>query len=396
MTNCNVSLKENTITKENAVKSWDDISLPLDLLRGIYAYGFETPSPIQCKAILPMKSGRDIVAQAQSGTGKTATFTIGILSNIDLSVNYAQAMILSPTRELSIQIHDVVTKIGSMMNGLNVELCIGGTSVEKDEHRLLKNTPHVIVGCTGRVYDLLCRKTLIVNKIHTLVLDEADEMLYGGFKDQLKDIFTFMPEKCQFAFFSATVTPYMMDSVDEIMTDPLNIIVKKEALTLEGISQYYVALDNDHHKYETLKDLYSKLTVSQCIIYCNSVSRVQHLTESLLAEDFPVCCIHSNMDKQGRTKALQDFKNGHHRILISSDVTARGIDVQQVGIVINFDICKNVHTYLHRIGRSGRWGRKGLGINFVTRRDSNKMSYIESYYATQIQELPMDFTQKIV
>jgi superfamily II DNA/RNA helicase len=171
----------------------------------------------------------------------------------------------------------------------------------------------------------------------------------------------------------------------------VKVYVKVERLTLEGIGQYYIAVDDDKQKYETLKDLYSVLSVSQCIIYCNSVKRVSDLYDAMMEDGFPVCCIHSNMDKTSRDNSFLEFRNGKHRVLISSNVTARGIDIQQVSIVINFDMPKCVHTYLHRIGRSGRWGRKGVGINFITRRDISKIKEIEQHYHTQIAELPANF-----
>ena len=171
------------------------------------------------------------------------------------------------------------------------------------------------------------------------------------------------------------------------MRDPVKILVKAEQLTLEGISQFYVAMDNDDQKYETLKDIYGMISMSQCIIYCNSVKRVNDLYEAMMSDNFPVCQIHSSMDKDERNKSYQEFKSGRQRVLISSNVTARGIDIQQVSTVINFDVPNCIHTYLHRIGRSGRWGRKGVGINFMTQRDARKVKEIEEYYHTKINEL---------
>jgi len=191
--------------------------------------------------------------------------------------------------------------------------------------------------------------------------------------------------------------PNIFAITDKLMRDPVRICVKAEQLTLEGISQFYVAVEDDRQKYATLKHIFSYLTVSQCIIYCNSVKRVADLYEAMREDDFPVCCIHSSMDKPSREAAISDFRNGKSRVLISSNVTARGIDIQQVSIVINFDVPKDVHTYLHRIGRSGRWGRKGVGINFITRRDITKLKEIEGYYSCEIREMPanLDFLHKI-
>lgn len=387
-----ISNNINECDEYSHIKKWDDLNLNENILRGIYAYGFEIPSPIQCKAILPIISGRDLFAQAQSGTGKTATFTIGTLSVIDTNLPITQAIILSPTRELSMQIQDVVNQLGSCIPNLKTQLLVGGSSSNNDVRQLLDNTPHVVIGCTGRVQDMIMRRALNASNIKILVVDEADEMLSLGFKDQLRNIVNRLSLKTQIVFFSATYPKYASDIVNKIMNNPLHIEVKKEALTLEGIRQYYVALESDRDKFAVLKDIYSKLSMTQSIIYCNSIERVTDLSNALINDEFPVCYIHSHMDKKAREKSITEFRTGKQRILVSSNITARGIDIQQVGIVVNFDVCKSVHTYLHRIGRSGRWGRKGIGINFVTRRDIQTLRSIESFYQTEITEMPMNFT----
>jgi translation initiation factor 4A len=236
------------------------------------------------------------------------------------------------------------------------------------------------------------RRNYINSKtIKIIILDEADEMLSAGFKEQVYNIFQYLKKDVQVALFSATLPSYIYDITDKFMRDPVKIIVKAEQLTLEGISQFYVAIDDDRQKYATLKDLYGLMSVSQCIIYANSIKRVASLYDAMIEDGFPVCCIHSGMEKADRDKAFLDFRIGAYRVLISSNITARGIDIQQVSIVINFDIPKDIHTYLHRIGRSGRWGRKGVGINLITRQDVSKMKEIESYYSTEIKELPANF-----
>jgi superfamily II DNA/RNA helicase len=297
-------------------------------------------------------------------------------------------MLLSPTRELAIQTKQVIDAIGSQFHDLRTQLLIGGTSTEEDIRQLNSgSSPHVVIGCPGRVHDMLKRKRLESKNIIFLVLDEADEMLSSGFKDQVYNIFQFMTHNIQVALFSATMPPELGSLTDRFMRNPIKILVTTEMLTLEGISQYYVALENDDQKYETLKDIYGSISMSQCIIYCNSVKRVNDLYEAMITDNFPVCQIHSSMDKDDRLRSFNDFKSGKHRVLISSNVTARGIDVQQVSTVINFDVPKCVHTYLHRIGRSGRWGRKGVGINFITQRDSRQIKEIEQHYGTKIVEL---------
>ena len=386
------------IIQENVkeVTKWDDIDLKDEVLRGIYAYGFENPSDIQKKAIVPMISKKDLIAQAQSGSGKTGTFTISTLQLIDVTKPCTQALILAPTHELAKQISKVIEDIGRFLEGLVVKTLIGGTSIRDDVRSMEQTPPHVIVGCTGRVYDMFQKKYIITSDIKLLVLDEADEMLSQGFGSQIKDMFQYyFNENLQVALFSATMPPEMLRLTDKFMQNPVRIMVKKEDLSLQCIQQYFVALSNDDMKYETLKDLFSVISSSKCIIYCNSVRRVITLFESMTRDGFSVCHIHSNMEKSERYDVFNHFRNGDARVLISSDITARGIDVQQVSTVINFDIPRNVNTYLHRIGRGGRWGRKGFAINFVTKQDVGDIRKIESHYDIQINELPANYNGKV-
>jgi len=370
------------------INSWDELEIDSLLLRGIYSYGFEVPSIIQQQAIKPLIMKKDIVVQAQSGTGKTATFTIGALANVDVKDNNTQVLVLSPTKELTIQTAKVFTGLGSMMEGLRVQALYGGSVVEEGSTFSNKKTPHVICGCPGRVFDMMRRNRISSKKIKLVILDEADEMLSAGFKEQVYNIFQYFSSTIQVALVSATLPDSINAIIEKIMRNPVRISVKREALTLEGIAQYYIAVDDDRQKYATLKDLYGLISISSSIIYCNSVKRVQDLYEAMKEDDFSVCRIHSGMDKEERAKAFDDFRCGRTRVLISSNVTARGIDIQQVSVVVNFDIPKCVNVYLHRIGRSGRWGRKGIGINMITRRDVAKLKEIEQHYATQISEMP--------
>ena len=383
----NNELKEQPQDIETFSK-WDELNIDPKILRGIYSYGFEIPSPIQSKSIISICKGYDVIAQAQSGTGKTASFTIGTLSQIDTTYNHTQAIILAPTRELAIQITSVVKSIACMINDIKIKTIIGGTSINDTIDEMRINTPHIVIGCPGRMYDMIRRNHIDGSKIKILVMDEADEMLSCGFTEQIKNIITRMNSRTQIVLFSATLPQNICEITDNFMRNPINISVKAESLTLEGIKQYYIAVNDDYQKYLTLKDIYHLLSVSQCIIYCNSVGRVMNLYNSLRRDDFPVSCIHSNMDKIDRETSFNEFKRGETRVLISTDVTSRGIDIQQVSTVINFDLPKNIHTYLHRIGRSGRFGRKGCGINLITQRDIQTLKNIENYYATEIQEFP--------
>jgi translation initiation factor 4A len=383
---------DNEVSSSHAIKEfskWEELEdLDSNLLRGIYAYGFDKPSMIQQKSILSLFEKKDIIAQAQSGTGKTGAFSVGVLQNIDMSVKKVQALILAPTRELAKQIHDVVSGLGVFMKALKIQLLVGGTSIEQDVLSLKNETPHIVVGCPGRVHDMIRRSHIRGSTIKMIVLDEADEMLSSGFKEQVYNIFNYLSSSVQVCLFSATFPEELHALADNFLRNPVKIIVKSEQLTLEGIVQHLIALEDDSHKYTTLKDIFNMLSVTQSIIYCNSIKRVTDLHEAMLQDNFPVCCIHSGMEKSERDAAFKDFKCGKHRVLISSNVTARGIDVQNVGVVINFDVPKDVHTYLHRIGRSGRWGRKGVAINFVTRWDIKKIKEFEVYYNTVITEMP--------
>jgi len=373
------------------IEKWDQFGLKDELLRGIYNFGFENPSSIQQRGIKPIIDGRDVLGQAQSGSGKTGTFTIGILQRIDVTIATTQAIIIAPTHELAIQITKVITSLGNMMEGLVVKTLYGGTSVTDDVRELKNNKPHVIVGCSGRIYDMIKRGNISMEEVRIFALDEADDMLSAGFKEQIYNIFQFLGENVQILLFSATMPPDVVELTRKFMRNPVRIMMKTEELNLECIQQYYIALPSDNAKYETAKDLFSQLNIGQCIIYVNSVKRVIDLHSAMTEEGFAVGCIHGDMTREDRKREFDLFKNGEYRVMISSNITARGIDIQQVSTVINFDIPKDPHTYLHRIGRSGRWGRKGMAINFVTKQDVHLLRDIERYYKSNIQELPAAF-----
>ena len=382
----------NSAEDNYSIETWDQLQISDNLLRGIYGYGFEKPSEIQKKSIAPIIAGRDIIAQAQSGMGKTGAFSIGTLQKIDLSKNEVQAILLAPTHELVKQTQKVIQSLGSQLQGLRVKTLIGGTSIQADAHDIREKCPHIIVGSAGRIYDMFRRKFINGRTIKIMVLDEADVMLSTGFKEQIYNLFQYFHVDIQVAIFSATLPPDILLLTEKFMRNPVKITMEAEKLNLECIKQYYIAVRHDNDKFDVLKDLFSHISVAQCIIYCNSVRRVSDLYAAMIADGFSVCCIHSSMDRVERDREFQEFRTGNHRVLISSNVTARGIDVQQVSTVINFDIPKDEHTYLHRIGRSGRWGRKGMAINFVTKFDIQNMKRIEDYYNINIEELPANFS----
>ncbi|TFL05729.1 P-loop containing nucleoside triphosphate hydrolase protein [Pterulicium gracile] len=377
----------------SVVSTFDDLGLKEDLIRGIYAYNFEKPSAIQQRAILPITQGRDVIAQAQSGTGKTATFSISILQSIDVNVRETQALVLSPTRELATQIQSVVLALGDYMN-VQCHACIGGTSIGEDI-RKLEYGQHVVSGTPGRVFDMIRRRTLRTRNIKMLVLDEADELLNKGFKDQIYDIYRYLPPATQVVLLSATLPYDVLEMTTKFMTDPIRILVKRDELTLEGIKQFFVAVEKEDWKFDTLCDLYDTLTITQAVIFCNTRRKVDWLTEKMRAANFTVSAMHGEMAQKERDAIMAEFRGGTSRVLITTDVWARGIDVQQVSLVINYDLPANRENYIHRIGRSGRFGRKGVAINFVTVDDVRILRDIEQFYSTQIDEMPVNAAELI-
>jgi translation initiation factor 4A len=389
------SFDESDVNVE-VIPSFDEMPLHTNLLRGIYSYGFEKPSAIQQRAIVPFIKGGDIIAQAQSGTGKTGAFAIGTLQRMDFSMKRVQALILSPTRELALQTEQVIAHIGDFLAENNNTFCatfVGGTRV-LDDIRKLEAGVIVAVGTPGRVYDVIKRGALRTETLKCLVLDEADEMLSQGFSEQIYEIFKFLPKEIQVALFSATMPPDVLELTTKFMREPNRILVKKEALTLEGIKQFYVAVEEEY-KLETLMDLYDSVSIAQSVIFCNTRRKVDWLADQMNQKQFTVSFMHADMPKGEREKVMATFRSGSSRVLITTDLLSRGIDVQHVSIVINFDLPANRESYLHRIGRSGRYGRKGVAINMVTARDVSTLKELEGFYNTQCDELPMNFAEHL-
>jgi len=382
---------ESTWTE--VVDNFDDMHLRENLLRGIFAYGFEKPSAIQQRAIMPAIKGYDLIAQAQSGTGKTATFSIAILQQIDLAINNCQALVLAPTRELAQQIQKVVLALGDYQK-VKCHACIGGTAVRQDL-QTLQDGVNVVVGTPGRVFDMINRGALGTDSMKMFVLDEADEMLSRGFKDQIYDVFRKLPSNIQVILLSATMPEDVLEVTKRFMRDPINILVKKEELTLEGIKQFFINVEKEEWKLETLTDLYETMTITQAVIFLNTRRKVDWLKEKLHEKDFTVSSMHGDMEQGERDIIMKEFRTGSSRVLITTDLLARGIDVQQVSLVINYDLPNNRENYIHRIGRGGRFGRKGVAINFVTQEDVRILKDIETFYNTSIDAMPMNVADLI-
>lgn len=395
MADVNLELEGETIESnwDQVVDNFDNMELKPDLLRGVYAYGFERPSAIQQRAIIPVVKGHDVIAQAQSGTGKTATFSISILQRIDTSIKSPQAIILAPTRELAQQIQKVVIALGDYMS-IDCHACIGGVNVREDMAKLAEG-PHVIVGTPGRVFDMINRRALKTDHIKMFCLDEADEMLGRGFRENIYDTFQLLPQSVQVILLSATMPQEVLEVTKKFMPDPIRILVKKDELTLEGIRQFYIAVEKEDWKLDTLSDLYETVTITQAVIFCNTKRKVDWLTEKLTAREFTVSAMHGEMQQQEREVIMKEFRSGSSRVLIATDLLARGIDVQQVSLVINYDLPTSKENYIHRIGRGGRFGRKGVAINFVTTEDVPMLRELEKFYNTQVDEMPLNVADLI-
>ena len=370
--------------------SFDELKINDNILRGVYAHGFEKPSSIQVKSIPIILSGKDIVAQAQSGTGKTGAFSIGSLCNIDETKQCIQCIVLVPTRELAEQVYKVIKDISSYSKITSLKV-IGGTNVSMCRESLNKN-PHIIIGTPGRILDMIQRRSLPTVDIKMLILDEADEILSYGFKDCIHDIIQLIPKNTQICLFSATLPDEIIDLTSKFMNDPEKVLVKKEQLTLEGIQQFFINIKHNDWKYEVITDLYDTINVGQCIIYMNSKNKILEIYDRLIKDNFPVGYITGDRTVNERNEVMEQFRSGTLRILLSSDLLARGIDIQQLSLVINFDLPREKETYIHRIGRSGRYGRKGVSINLINDREVEYMKHIEEFYDTKINEMPQNIS----
>jgi len=370
-------------------ETFDDMNIPETILRGIYGFGFEKPSEIQKRGIVPISQGRDVLAQAQSGTGKTGTFVIGSLCRVDPALAQLQVLVLVPTHELASQICTVASSIGSRI-GVKTHSAIGGSPVREDVEAL-RNGCQFLVGTPGRIFDLCNRGVLKRDSIKNLIMDEADQMLEDRFQEQVMEILKMgFPQQTRVCLFSATMPPDIVKFTDGILQDPVRILIGASEVPLQGIKQYYVPLEQDDWKFDVLCDIYSRLHINQAIIYCNKQQRADWLAMKMKDAKFTLECFHGGMSADERKQRMDEFRKGSCRVLISTDVTARGIDVQQVNTVINFELPVDKSNYIHRIGRSGRYGRKGMTINLIGPSDMRQKQEIEKYWSTNWEVLPSD------
>jgi len=374
--------------------TFKDIGLKNDLIRGIYQYGFKAPSAVQQRAILPILKGRDVIVQSQSGTGKTSVFCLGALQTVTKKrVGGPQVIILSPTRELADQTSKVCLALGDEMR-VNVATLIGGKRVG-DDIKTLEQGVDIVSGTPGRVFHMIHDQHLKPKTVSLFIMDEADELLNKGFKDQIYDIYRFLPPTTQVVLVSATMPQEVLEMTSKFMNNPFRVLVKRDELTLEGIKQFFVSVEKEQWKFDTLCDLYDTLTITQAVIFCNTRDKVDWLADKMRENQFTVSAMHKGFPQDERDLIMKEFRKGKSRVLVSTDLWGRGLDVREVSLVICYDLPNNRELYIHRIGRSGRFGRKGVAINFVKDDDIRVLRDIEQYYSTQIDEMPMNVAELI-
>jgi ATP-dependent RNA helicase DDX6/DHH1 len=377
-----------TKTKGN---SFEDFYLSRKLLMGIFEAGFEKPSPIQEESIPVALAGRDVLARAKNGTGKTASFIVPTLEKVKSKVDKIQALILLPTRELALQTSQVVRTLGKHLE-LQCMVTTGGTSLRDDIVRL-QEPVHILVGTPGRVLDLASRQIADLSGCSIFVMDEADKMLSQEFQKVINQILAFLPEKHQSMLFSATFPLTIQNFIAQNLKNPYEINLMDE-LTLRGITNYYAYLE-ENQKLHCLNTLFSKLQINQAIIFCNSAKRVELLAKKVTELGFSCYYSHARMPQDARNKVFHDFRQGKVRTLVCSDLLTRGIDIQAVNVVINFDFPKTAETYLHRIGRSGRYGHLGLAVDFITWNDRENMFRVEKELGIEIPKIPTVIDERL-
>ena len=375
----NKTLNKDFLHKEE-YNNFDNMNIKAEILKGLYLYGFKKPSDIQIKGITAINTGRDCIIQSQSGTGKTATYLLGVINRIN---NTSRALIITPTRELAKQVYDVAVSICKYSTH-TISLCVGGTEITNYHD-------NIVIGTIGRILHMITLKKLSINNLSTVVIDEADNMVNEMDNEDMMSVIKLIPNTCQKILISATLTQYVFNLTDKIMKDPVKILLKNINVKVDIISQFYVDCEVEENKFEVLIDLYNLISTTQAIIFCNTISKVTWLAENLASKNFPITVIHGKMSQKERNDIVQEFRDGKTRLLLTTDLLARGIDVPQVNLVICYDLPSDKETYIHRIGRCGRFGKKGVSISFIKMTDpydTKLLSRMKHSYNIDINEIP--------
>jgi superfamily II DNA/RNA helicase len=379
------------IADDSKNNNFDNLNLNKDLLKGVYLYGFTQPSKIQIEGINSINTGKDCILQSQSGTGKTATYLLGVINRIlinNLTNNTCKAIIITPTRELAGQVYEVACNLTKYIN-LKIAKCTGGTDV--NQNRLEIKEAGLIIGTIGRLYHMINDKKINIHKLLMIVLDEADEILVNDINDKLQYIFDKIPTGTQVLFISATMSLNVFNASKKLTHDPIKILLKNNEVIVNLISQFYLDIETEENKFDTLIDLYNLVSTSQTIIFCNTIKKVEWLEQKLKSNNFAITTIHSNMTQIERDAIVKEFRDGITRLLLTTDLLSRGIDIKQVNMVINYDLPPNKETYVHRIGRCGRFDKKGVSITMVKMLDPMDVKIftkMKTYYGIDIKEMP--------
>ena len=382
------------INMENKYNNFDSLKLNDKLLQGIYLYGFSQPSKIQIQGIESISTGSDCLLQSQSGTGKTATYLLGMLHRLCLlEGNNNTCMIITPTRELANQVYEVAFNLAKFTD-YKIAKCIGGIDIHTNKHEI-KNAS-IIIGTIGRIYHMISDKKINLNNLKLIVLDEVDELLSDGINDKLEYIFNNSDlTKTQTVLISATITYNVFNLSKKVMTkNPIKILLKNDEIVINLISQFYLDIEIEDQKFDTLLDLYNLISAAQTIIFCNTIKKIEWLDEKLKENNFTITVIHSNMTQLERNNIVQEFRDGKTRLLLTTDLLSRGIDIPQVNMVINYDLPSNKEAYVHRIGRCGRFNKKGIAISFIKTSDmydTKFLNRLKHVYKINIQEMPESF-----
>ena len=367
--------------------SFEDLGLKESIIKGVYLYGYTVPSTIQISGIKVINQSKDCIIQSQSGTGKTSTYLLSILNKIECT-KFCQGIVVTPTRELATQVYNVAKCLSTFIN-YKIIKCIGGTNVN-DNINDLYNT-NLIIGTLGRIHHIINNTKYNIKNVKFIVLDEVDELVIHGINDELKYILKSIPKTAQKILISATMSINVFNLSKEYLINPNTILLKNNEIMVDLITQFYIDVETEDHKLEILLDLYNLVSTSQAIIFCNTIEKVILLEKYLLENNFPITSLHSNITVDNRVKVLDDFRNGVTRLLLTTDLLARGIDIPQVNMVINYDLPYSKEIYVHRIGRCGRFDKKGIAISIVKNSDVSDMKNINkliNIYKINIVEMP--------
>lgn len=373
---------------ETETDNFDSLNLNADLLKGVYLHGFTQPSKIQIKGIGSINTGKDCILQSQSGTGKTATYLLGVMNRLEPTETGCQGIIITPTRELADQVYTVAGNLAKYTN-YKISKCVGGTDVNNNRNELKSSA--LVIGTLGRIYHMITEKKINIHKVKFMVLDEADELLADGISEKLQNIFDKAPSGIQIVLISATMSMNVFNASKKFTHEPIKVLLKNNEVIVDLISQFYLDVETEELKFDTLLDLYNLVSTSQAIIFCNTIRKVEWLEQNLKQNNFPITVIHSNMNQTERDNVVKDFRDGKTRLLLTTDLLSRGIDIPQVNMVINYDLPMTKETYVHRIGRCGRFDKKGVAITMVKMTDPtdvktfNKMKH---FYKMDIKEMP--------